>query len=544
MTSMETTLEQVLVAAKNRHAPVTVEAAGYIALALADAVATSPAIVKEGNVRLHEDGAVALAGALRATNELAAERCVRVLLGQMLHVAVGTSPALAACARRTEGAGTAALVRELEAALVPVNRSAAKRSIARMMREASRAAAGSMPDRRQPFGIPAATPRTTAPSAPRAAPVPAPVASEPSPASPASAGNAPAVPAPAPVDEARRAAEPAPTPARDASAPADNLAASPDNVLEAATEPEYTEPIAVPPAPTEVLGEVAGPAVSGPVVCCTAGDEPIEGGDDQGGNLEEGPELLTYEPPAVEGDEAFDFGTAAPPAVGARELAHKPPEAPKTASVAKPADQPPPAPTQRPVQVVDREQHAARPEGAAADNPREPVGTSGATPAASQAPESEHVAASAGKPEALSRHDPRAAVQPAAAGSLPGEAVACAAPAACTAPQGARIDRVNELLAEFGEARERSSREVAGELKQMLGLVPTPPPPTVAISGDAGNASEAAGEPGASHLLPPVELARPRRPKLAFGLAVILLILAIMGLGAVYWTYPQLLLHQ
>jgi hypothetical protein len=45
-------------------------------------------------------------------------------------------------------------------------------------------------------------------------------------------------------------------------------------------------------------------------------------------------------------------------------------------------------------------------------------------------------------------------------------------------------------------------------------------------------------------LLPPVELARPRRPKLAFGLAVILLILAIMGLGAVYWTYPQLLLHQ
>jgi hypothetical protein len=541
MTSMETTLEQVLVAAKNRHAPVTVEAAGYIALALADAVATSPAILKEGNVRLHEDGAVALAGALRATNELAAERCVRVLLGQMLHVAVGTSPALAACARRTEGAGTAALVRELEAALVPVNRSAAKRSIARMMREASRAAAGSMPDRRQPFGIPAATPRTTAPSAPRAAPVPAPVASEPSPASPASAGNAPAVPAPAPVDEARRAAEPAPTPARDASAPADNLAASPDNVLEAATEPEYTEPIAVPPAPTEVLGEVAGPAVSGPVVCCTAGDEPIEGGDDQGGNLEEGPELLTYEPPAVEGDEAFDFGTAAPPAVGARELAT---DVPKTALVVERLAKPPPAPTQRAVQVVDQEQHAAGPEGFSADRPREPWCTNVATAAAFHAPESEHAAASAGKPEALSRHSPAAAVQPAVAGSSPDETVACATPAAFTAAQRARLDRVNELLAGFGEARERSSRDVAGDLKQMLGLAPTPPPPTVAISGDAGNASEAAGEPGARHLLPPVELARPRRPKLAFGLAVILLILAIAGLVAVYWAYPQLLLHQ
>ncbi|MCU0693576.1 MAG: hypothetical protein MUF54_19475, partial [Polyangiaceae bacterium] len=103
MTSTETTLEQVLVAAKDRHAPVTVETAGYIALALADAVATSPAILKEGNVRLHEDGAVVLAGALRATNELTAERCVRVLLGHLLHVAVGTSPALTACARRAVG---------------------------------------------------------------------------------------------------------------------------------------------------------------------------------------------------------------------------------------------------------------------------------------------------------------------------------------------------------------------------------------------------------------------------------------------------------
>ncbi len=134
----EVSLGNVLVAAELGRAPVVPESAGYVALAVADQLLRAPLSVDTGSVALSTDGVVVVEGA-RAATAREAEASVRALLASLLAVSKGSTPALGAAARRPSGAGIAALVDELEGALIPVNRSAAKRALARLARETSRA---------------------------------------------------------------------------------------------------------------------------------------------------------------------------------------------------------------------------------------------------------------------------------------------------------------------------------------------------------------------------------------------------------------------
>ncbi|MBI5535503.1 MAG: hypothetical protein HY898_22425 [Deltaproteobacteria bacterium] len=215
---MDLTLEQVLSAARARRAALSPETAGYITLAVADALAVSPGTVRESDVMVNADGSVTVVGAQRTEDPAGAEKSVRALLQRLLGAAVGSAPALAGCARRSAGAGMRSLVEEIEAALIPVNREAARRAIARLARESARAGASEPPAR--PAGA-----QQREPSA-RAAQAPA------QPAQPQ-----------APQPAAARAPRPAST------------------VFEAATEPEYTEARPAEPMPLPAPAQRPEPSV-------------------------------------------------------------------------------------------------------------------------------------------------------------------------------------------------------------------------------------------------------------------------------------------
>jgi hypothetical protein len=135
---MTVTLVDVLAAARARCAPLVGELAGYLVLGVADQVAAAPRRVSATDVTLNPDGAVALVGG-RAASERVAEAALRDLLRQLLANARSASPALSRASHGACGRGVVALVRELEASLIPVNRSAGKRAATRLYRETKRA---------------------------------------------------------------------------------------------------------------------------------------------------------------------------------------------------------------------------------------------------------------------------------------------------------------------------------------------------------------------------------------------------------------------
>ncbi|MBL9020904.1 MAG: hypothetical protein JNL21_01840 [Myxococcales bacterium] len=173
------TLDEVFAAAHGRAASLVPETSGYLALAVADASARLPFSIEDPMVLLTSEGTVKVA---RGTQVLAPEesaRRMRDMLSRLLECSAGSMPALAATARpRTESAdGVESFIRELEAALVPVNRAAARRALARLARETARAKdLGRLRRRRRPAPA-AAQQQPTAPAAPAVAPAaPAPVA--------------------------------------------------------------------------------------------------------------------------------------------------------------------------------------------------------------------------------------------------------------------------------------------------------------------------------------------------------------------------------
>ena len=135
---MSVTLVDVLAAARARCAPLVGELAGYLVLGVADQVAAAPRRVAAADIILGPDGAVALVGG-RAASDHAAEASLRDLLKHLLVNASSASPALSRASRGSCGRGVAALVRELEASLIPVNRAAGKRAATRLYRETKRA---------------------------------------------------------------------------------------------------------------------------------------------------------------------------------------------------------------------------------------------------------------------------------------------------------------------------------------------------------------------------------------------------------------------
>ena len=135
---MRVSLLQVVAAARLREASLAAESAGYILLAVVDQVAAAPRRVTLAGVDLGEEGKLRLSTA-EPCDEQAAELELRALLEQLLRVASSSTPALQRVARHAEPAGLGGLGRELEAALIPVNRAAAQRALARLVRETARA---------------------------------------------------------------------------------------------------------------------------------------------------------------------------------------------------------------------------------------------------------------------------------------------------------------------------------------------------------------------------------------------------------------------
>ncbi len=135
---MSVSLSEVKRAARAHRAPLAGESAGYLVLALADQVLSAPRVVSASDVQLTEDGALRIARG-EASSEGEAELSLRRALDDLLLVASSGSAALMRAGRRTAPSGLSALVKELEAALIPVNRAAAKRALSRLHRETARA---------------------------------------------------------------------------------------------------------------------------------------------------------------------------------------------------------------------------------------------------------------------------------------------------------------------------------------------------------------------------------------------------------------------
>jgi|GEM_PF-1014632 len=136
------TLEDVFSVVEAKRVPLAPELAGYLALEVADGAQGSPGEVEPRTVYISEEGTVALVRPKKDAPSGDAETSVRAILQKLLEASGSSTPALTASARRKAGAGLSALVEELEAALIPVNRAAGRRALARLAREVKRVTMG------------------------------------------------------------------------------------------------------------------------------------------------------------------------------------------------------------------------------------------------------------------------------------------------------------------------------------------------------------------------------------------------------------------
>ncbi len=171
---MSVTLSEVRRAAKAHRAPLAGESAGYLVLAIADQVLSAPRLVQAADVQLTEEGGLRVLSG-HASSDADAELSLRRALDQLLLVASSGSAALTRASRRTEPTGLSTLVRELEAALIPVNRAAARRALARVHRETARAlASGALPEEETQAVLAAPAAALAPPVVAARVPVPAP----------------------------------------------------------------------------------------------------------------------------------------------------------------------------------------------------------------------------------------------------------------------------------------------------------------------------------------------------------------------------------
>lgn len=136
------TLEDVFTVVQGKRVPLAAELAGYLALEIADGANAAAGDIEPRHVFIGEEGTVALVQPSREAQAAETEAAVRAILGKLLEASGSQTPALGAAARRKPGAGLPALVEELEAALIPVNRAAGRRALARLAREVKRVTMG------------------------------------------------------------------------------------------------------------------------------------------------------------------------------------------------------------------------------------------------------------------------------------------------------------------------------------------------------------------------------------------------------------------
>jgi hypothetical protein len=145
------TLVEIVAAAASRATALVPESAGYLVLSLCDAIGCLPVGVDGAAVLVSTEGTVSLAHKGPAQGGPEAARAMREIFARLLEVATGSTAALAAAARRRPAGGERgleAVAAEIEAALVPVNRAAGKRTLARLSRETARALEAGLVDPR------------------------------------------------------------------------------------------------------------------------------------------------------------------------------------------------------------------------------------------------------------------------------------------------------------------------------------------------------------------------------------------------------------
>jgi hypothetical protein len=189
------TLDQVFTVVGTKRVPLAPELAGYLVLEVAEHADPNGGDVDPKSVYVSEEGTVALVKPKRESAVGDAETSIRAALARLLEASGSQTPALAAASKRKNGGGLPALAEELEAALIPVNRAAGRRALARLAREVKRVALG--------------VGRNALPSTPAAEPGPPPSRR---PSSPAMATAAPPQPTPPPPPVEEAAPPPPPPP--------------------------------------------------------------------------------------------------------------------------------------------------------------------------------------------------------------------------------------------------------------------------------------------------------------------------------------------
>ena len=132
------TLEDVFTVIDARRVPVAPELAGYLVLEIAERADPAGGDIDPRAVFVGEEGTVALVKPKRGGGAGDAEMSIRAVLARLLEASGSQTPALAAASKRRSGAGLSVLAEELETALVPVNRAAGRRALARLAREVRR----------------------------------------------------------------------------------------------------------------------------------------------------------------------------------------------------------------------------------------------------------------------------------------------------------------------------------------------------------------------------------------------------------------------
>ncbi len=134
-----TTVEDLIRVMKERRVRIPSEIGAFVALEVCEALTSGPAVVRRGDVRIADDGTISVfAPPGSATSEESA-RSVVALLGSLL-VAAGTGVPRVLVGLMEGGPSSgrwdlSSLRDDLEASLVPLNRGAARRVLARMLRE-------------------------------------------------------------------------------------------------------------------------------------------------------------------------------------------------------------------------------------------------------------------------------------------------------------------------------------------------------------------------------------------------------------------------
>ena len=141
MTALGVSVEELVRVLKEKRTRIPYEIGAFVVLEACEAVQARPIQLQAGEVRIGDDGRVSVDGQAPGARVADSARSVAKLLAYVLVAAgPGVPPALLDLVERGPSDGGWDLGRfrdELEAALVPLNRGAARRVLSRMLREAA-----------------------------------------------------------------------------------------------------------------------------------------------------------------------------------------------------------------------------------------------------------------------------------------------------------------------------------------------------------------------------------------------------------------------